>query len=59
VSAITEEPKALRTGVPQRERTGAKVNQPDQIKKFTAADTAKLEKFVASQITNPESMQRS
>ena len=50
MSAITEEPKALRTGIPQKERTGAKVNQPDQIKKFTAADTAKLEKFVASQI---------
>jgi hypothetical protein len=50
VSAITEEPKALRTGVPNREATDAKVNQLDQIKKFAAADIAKLEKFVASQI---------
>src|ERR1043166_6767961 len=50
LSALTEEPKACRTGVPNREATGAKVNQLDQIKKFTPSDSAKLEKFVASKI---------
>jgi hypothetical protein len=50
LSALTEEAKACRTGIPNREARGAKANQLDQIKKFKAADTAKLEKFVASKI---------
>jgi transaldolase len=45
VSAITEEPKTLRTGISNRDGTGAKLNQLDQLKKFTTivADTADLE----------------
>ena len=50
MSAITEQPKALRAGISSREGIGAKVNQLAQIKKFTMAEIAKLEKFVASKI---------
>ena len=35
MSALTEEPKALRTGIFNKEKIGAKLNQFDQLKKFT------------------------
>lgn len=36
VSALTEEPKPLRTGTFNKEKTGANRNQLEQIKKVTA-----------------------
>ena len=57
---LTEEPKALSTDIFNTEKTGTKLNQLDQLKKFTtaegirkfAADIAKLEKFIASKINS-------
>jgi transaldolase len=45
VAPLTEEPKALSTGISNKEKRGAKLNQLDQIKKFTTivADTADFE----------------
>ena len=45
MSALAEEPKALRTGAFNKEKTGAKRNQLEQIKKFTTvvADTGDFE----------------
>jgi transaldolase len=45
VSALTKEPKALCTGTFNKEGTGAKRNQLDQLKKFTTivADTGDFE----------------
>jgi transaldolase len=45
VSTLTEEPKACSTGISNKEGTGAKLNQLDQLKKFTTvvADTGDFE----------------
>jgi transaldolase len=45
VAPLTEEPKALSTGISNQEKTGVKLNQLDQLKKFTTivADTGDFE----------------
>jgi transaldolase len=45
VAPLTKEPKTLSTGISNKEKSGAKLNQLDQIKKFTTivADTADFE----------------
>jgi transaldolase len=45
VSTLTEEPKACNAGISNKEGTGAKLNQLDQLKKFTTvvADTGDFE----------------
>jgi transaldolase len=45
VAPLTEEPKALRIGLSNKEKSGVKLNQLDQMKKFTTvvADTADFE----------------